>query len=111
MTMPFQLFQWNSPIPFPKRPAAIVQEFIWGEEVDGLIDLPIKEIIERLKLEFPEHKELPGSLVLTGESGPIEVSWSWQFVRYEAQEVAPADEEKLRVVGEAFRCQQLKPAP
>lgn len=107
--MPYQLFQWKSPIPFPKQLPAIAQEFIWGEEVEGLIDLPIKEMLDALKVEFPKHHELPGSLMIDAELASIEVTWSWQYLRYQASSISPADEQKLRSVGDKFECTQFEP--
>ena len=37
---------------------AVARELNWGEEVEGLIDLPVKEIIDRLKAEFRDRKSV-----------------------------------------------------
>jgi hypothetical protein len=43
-------------------PAAIAQELHIGNEVDQLIDLPVREILERLKDTFPDAVEKAGEL-------------------------------------------------
>ena len=60
-----QLLFWK-PGPKVKLSAPeIARELVWGEEVEGLIDLPVREIIDRLKAEFPQHEEKSGVLSLS----------------------------------------------
>src|SRR5262245_3100941 len=73
---------------------AIGQELSFGEDVEGLIDLPIKEIIARLKTEFAGSQEKAGLLILYGQEGPLDVTWSWQFVRIDGR-LDDADKQKL----------------
>jgi hypothetical protein len=86
------------------QPPAIAQELAFGEEVDGLVDLPIKEIIDRLKGAFPQHRETPGLLALETGTGRCEATWSWQHVKLELAGVS--DDERQRLIGvvEAFGC-------
>jgi len=76
-------------------PAEICRELFWGEEVDGLIDLPVKEIIDRLKAAFPKHDEQPGLLIGHANSGSFEATWTWQYVKVACGELDTADRTKL----------------
>jgi hypothetical protein len=99
-----QLLFWK-PGPNVKLSAPeIAREIVWGEEVEGLIDLPVREIIDRLKAEFPQHEEKSGSLTCRGESGSVEVTWSWQCIRVENHDLATADRERLIDAVESFDC-------
>jgi hypothetical protein len=76
---------------------AIARELNWGEEVQGLIDLPVKEIIDRLKAEFADHDETPGLLTAKAPGGGSwEATWGWQFFKVELSEVP--DDARQRVI-------------
>lgn len=75
--------------------AEVSQELLWGEEVEGLIDLPIKEILDRLKAEFPNHREPAGVLEATAATGRFEATWSWQHLRIDCDDLLPADRQRL----------------
>ena len=82
----------------------IARELIWGEEVDGLIDLPVREIIDRLKTEFPQHEEKSGSFIGRGESGSFEATWTWQYLRADCHDLPAGDRERLIETVESFDC-------
>jgi hypothetical protein len=82
----------------------IAQELVWGEEVEGLIDLPIREIIDRLKAEFPQHDEKPGLLAVHAAIGSFEATWSWQHVRVECHDLPASERERLIDAIESFDC-------
>src|SRR3954469_17433217 len=82
----------------------IARELLWGEDVDGLIDLPIREIIDRLKAEFPQHEEKPGLLICQGDSGSFEATWTWQHVRVNCRDLPTSDRERLLATIQAFGC-------
>jgi hypothetical protein len=82
----------------------IARELLWGEDVAGLIDLPIREILNRLKSEFPQHEEQPGAFIGRGESGSFEATWTWQYVRAECRELFVGDRERLIDAIESFDC-------
>jgi hypothetical protein len=108
-----QLLFWNPGPNVRLSPAEVAQELIWGEEVEGLIDLPVKEIIERLKTEFPQHDEQPGTLIGHGGDGSFEVTWTWQHLRVECHDLPAADRQRLIDAVESFGCMAydaLRPA-
>jgi hypothetical protein len=90
-------------------PAEIGRELTWGEDVEGLSDLPVKEILDRLKVEFPNHQEQPGLLVCRGATGSLEASWTWQHVKIECHDLLPNERERLIEVMEGFGCATYDP--
>lgn len=98
------LMFWRPRADLALDPAAIAQELAWGEDVEGLVDLPIREIIDRLKEEFPRHRETPGHLSLELGAGRAEATWSWQHVRLELSEASDQDCQQLIAVGLEFGC-------
>jgi hypothetical protein len=89
------LLFWEAGPNQSRSPAEICRELIWGEEVEGLIDLPIKEVIERLKKAFPRHEELPGQLICRTAGGSFEASWGWQYVKAVCRDMNADDVAKL----------------
>jgi hypothetical protein len=98
------LLFWKSGPNTKLSPPEIARELVWGEEVVGLIDLPVREIIERLKAEFPQHEEKPGLLAVHAATGSLEVTWSWQHVRVECRGLDVSDRERLIDTIESFDC-------
>ena len=94
---------WKATLPFVD-PRRVYQELYYGEDVEGLIDLPIQEILADLKQEFPEFEELAGVLVLQGAVGPLEWNWSWQYLRVAGKDLVPADREKIIAVMKKYGC-------
>jgi hypothetical protein len=85
--MPENLLFWKARPDLALPAADIARELNWGEEVEGLMDLPVKEIIDRLKQEFPNHEERPGSLTASTPAGESwEATWGWQFFKVELRE-------------------------
>lgn len=90
-------------------PAEIARELLWGEEVDGLIDLPIRQILDRLKSEFPRHDEKSGLLVAHGAMGSFEATWTWQYVRVDCRDLPLSERERLIELIESFDCMAFDP--
>ena len=103
MTTGHLLF-WNPGPNVRHSPAEVARELTFGEEVEGLIDLPVKEIIDKLKAEFPQHQEQPGTLVGYAGGGAFEATWTWQHVRIDCRELPVADRQRLIDTIEAFGC-------
>jgi hypothetical protein len=82
----------------------VARELTWGEEVDGLIDLPVREIIDRLKAEFPQHEEKPGHLTGHGSAGSFEATWTWQHVSVQCRDLPVDDRQRLIDAIESFDC-------
>jgi hypothetical protein len=102
--MPAKLMFWKAPPAHPLSAEEIGRELLWGEEVDGLVDLPVKEILDRLKAEFAEHRETSGLLVIEEGGGRAEATWTWQHLRFELHDASETLREHLvQVLGE-FGC-------
>jgi hypothetical protein len=93
--VPYSLYFWNEPPGFPSTPAHIAQELQYGNDVEGLIDLPVKEIIDRLKAEFPGAVEKAGVLSAKADPGSFEASWSWQHVKIDCHELPDETRQRL----------------
>jgi hypothetical protein len=106
--MPDTLLFWKPRADLALSPPEVARELGWGEDVEGLVDLPVKEIIDRLKSEFAEHRETPGLLVLRSESGRIEVTWTWQHVKLEMYDVVGADRERAAAAIASFGCVEFE---
>jgi hypothetical protein len=99
------LMFWKERQPLVLSPAEVCRELVWGEDVDGLVDLPVKEILDRLKGAFPRHRETPGLVVVQPAAGYCEATWTWQHVRLQCHDVSPADRERLIEILAEFGCQ------
>ena len=85
-------------------PAAIAQELFYGEDVEGLVDLPIKEIIDRVKGAFPSAVEKAGLIVGPVGEGSFEMTWSWQHVRFECHDLADDECQQFTTLMRQFDC-------
>ena len=96
--------------PAVQQPAeSISQELSFGEDVEGAVDLPVKEVIDRpVRLSLAVH-EMPGVLVGRGQSGQFEVSWTWQFFRIDSPHLDEDDRQKFLSIGRDFGCQAYEP--
>jgi len=85
-------------------PPEIARELLWGEEVPGLVDLPVKEIIDRLKVAFPDHEERAGLLIGRAGTGSFEATWTWQHLKVESSDLPQGDRDRLVEVLDEFGC-------
>jgi hypothetical protein len=93
--MPEILLFWNAGPAVRLSPAEICRELTWGEEVVGLIDLPVRQIIDRLQAAFPRHEERSGEFTGHGASGSFDATWTWQHIKVELHGLADDDRERL----------------
>lgn len=75
-----------------------------GNDAEGLADLPIKEMIDRLKNDFPGCKEAAG--LLTWQSGEElwRATWTWQFMRLESEYLNDEHRDKFFELARSFSC-------
>jgi hypothetical protein len=104
-----QLFFWKTGPNVKLSPPEIARELLWGEEVHGLIDLPVREILDRIKAVFAQSEEKSGLLTIRAADGHAEISWGWQFVRAECHDLPAAERERLIDAVEAFDCMAYEP--
>jgi hypothetical protein len=93
--VPYTLYFWNQPAGFSLPHPHVAQELQFGNDVEDLIDLPVKEIIDRLKAEFPGAVEKAGVLTAKTGGGSFEATWSWQFVKLDCHDLP--EETRLRI--------------
>jgi hypothetical protein len=105
------LLFWHGGPHLRLSPSEVAREILWGEEVEGLIDLPVKVIIEALKSQYPAHREQAGQLVLQVESGRFEITWTWQSVRADSHNVPQDERQRLINAIEAFGCTSYEADP
>jgi hypothetical protein len=105
----YRLLFWKVGPNVRLSPAEIGRELTWGEEVEGLIDLPVKEIVDRIKAVFPQHEEKPGLLVVRGPAGSFEATWTWQHIQIECSDLGVSERQRLIEVMEGFGCTSFDP--
>ena len=100
-----QLFAfWKPQSDLILQPQAIFQLLFYGEDAEGIADLPIHEIIAAVKQEFPQHEEKPGLLSVRGAVGHFDATWSWQHFRVEGHDLVAADVQQLMSILRQFGC-------
>lgn len=104
------LLFWNPGPQLRLSPAEVAREIVWGEEVEGLIDLNVKEIIDLLKAAFPDHGEKSGELVGRAGAGSFEATWTWQHIKAECHALSAEDRQRLIDTVEAAGCQAYDPS-
>jgi hypothetical protein len=102
------LMFWKAGPNVKLSPSEIARELAWGEEVDGLIDLPVKDILDAIKNEFPRNDERPGLLICHEEAGSFEVTWTWQHLRVEIHDLEAPHRAQVKAVIEKFGCRTFE---
>ena len=105
-----QLFFWKPGPDLKLSAPEIARELLWGEEVHGLIDLPVREILDRIKAAFPQSEEKSGLLTIRADGGRAEITWGWQFIRAECHALPTPERERVIDAVEAFDCMAYEPA-
>ncbi len=108
--MPSTFVFWKQPAGFKLPAATISRELLYGNDVEGLIDLPIKEILDRLKTEFPTAVERAGALTGKLAGGSFESSWSWQFIQVVCHDGTDEEQQKFCDILREFGCPAYEPA-
>lgn len=104
-----QVMFWKAGPKVKLSAAEIARELAWGEEVVGLVDLPVREILDRVKAEFAQSDEKSGLLTVRGGTGHAEITWGWQFIRAECDGLPASDRKKLIETIESFDCMAFEP--
>lgn len=74
------------------------------QEVEGLADLPIREILDRVKAEFPGCRENAGLLAWNSGDEAFRMSWTWQYVRIECENLHEENRDKFFELSRHFGC-------
>lgn len=98
------LFFWREEAEQELPAASIAHELHAGNDVEGLIDLPVQEIIARLKEEFPAAVERAGELAWRQGEASFEATWSWQHVSMQVSNLHEETRDRLIEVLLSFGC-------
>lgn len=103
------LLFWHAGPAVKLSPSEIARELVWGEEVDGLVDLPVRAILDRLRAIFPDHEERSGVIIVRAPFGSFDATWTWQVVRVECRDLPLSVKERLIETIESFGCSVHNP--
>lgn len=96
---------WNSSASVRLSGQQVFQELEFGEDVDGLIDLPIQEMIRAVREVFPQATERAGSVEGPAALGRVSITWTWQWLRIEMSDPTPEEVSQLQRLAAQFHCQ------
>lgn len=105
--MPHLLYLWRDE--GESSPVAIQRQLDADEDVPGLTDLPIREMLDRLKQEFPGAKESAGELVWRSGDERFRATWTWQFMRLESDQLSDEHRDKFYDLARSFGCPVFDP--
>jgi hypothetical protein len=105
----YTLLFWRAGSAVKLSPAEIARELMWGEEVDGLIDLNVRDILDRLKAEFPDCQETAGQFLARAAGGSFEATWTWQYFRIDCRDLPLFQREEVVATFQSFGCLAYDP--
>jgi hypothetical protein len=85
-------------------PAEVARELQLGNDVEGLIDLAVQEIVAALQSAFPTAVEKAGELVWRQGGEAFEATWTWQHIACQCHALSDDSRERLLAVLERFDC-------
>jgi hypothetical protein len=103
------IYLWREERPTELAPPEIQRLLDAGEDVEGLADLPIKEMIDHLKREFHGAKETAGLLSWKSAEEQFRATWSWQFMRIESENLNDEHRDKFFDLARQFGCPAYDP--
>jgi hypothetical protein len=98
------LYLWREPSGFELDAAAIARKLAGGDDVPGLIDLPIRDMLDVVKTHFPGGKETAGQWQWQSGAERIEATWSWQFLSFDVQQLTDEHRENIFELARQFHC-------
>lgn len=103
------IIAWWKPSPgFATSPEVVHRTLLAEQDVDGLIDLPIRQMIDAMKEHFPNCSEVAG--LLRWKAGnqatdpAIEWTWSYQTMRAAADHFRDQDREAIIDIAHRHGC-------
>lgn len=103
------LFLWREQDEVALSAEQISRTLEGGQDVAGLADLPIREMLDRIRADFPESQERAGVLEWQSGGKSFNATWTWQFLRIEHDSLTDDDRDKLLEIGKAFECPVYDP--
>lgn len=99
------IIAWWKPSPGLLTPAEMIHRTLMGEQdVDGLIDLPIRQMIDATKEHFANCREIAGLLSWKGDAQAIDWTWSYQTMRAAAEHFRDEDRETIIDIAHRHGC-------
>jgi hypothetical protein len=77
--------------------------------VEGLADLPIRDMLDRLKGELTGSKETAGQLVWESGEEKVRATWAWQFMRLDTDHLADDRRDQLFDLARSVGCAVFDP--
>jgi hypothetical protein len=96
---------WNPHTSVRLDPSQIFQELEFGEDVEGLIDLPVQEMIRGVQEIFPRASEQAGFVEGPGAVGRVHITWTWQWLRIAAADLTPEELAQIQRLAKQYQCQ------
>lgn len=103
------LYLWREERDTALSPAEIRRRLDADEEVEGLADLPIKEMIDRLKSDFSGCKETAGQVVWTSGEERFRATWTWQYMRLESEHLRDEYRDRFFELARSVGCPVFDP--
>jgi hypothetical protein len=103
------LYIWREQQPLDLTPAAIARQLDAEQDVEGLADLPIKEMIDWLKEEFHGLQEVAGRIRWISGEERFHATWSWQYLRIESENLNEEHRDKFFDLAKHFGCPVYDP--
>ena len=104
-----ELLLWREATELGLSPAVIQRRLNAGDDVEGLADLPIREMIDHLKQAFPAAQEIAGYLQWRVGEAKFRATWTWQHIRFETDDLSDEDRELIFDVARHFHCPVFDP--
>lgn len=99
------LYFWRETMPLPATPSSLVRRLeSGGDDVMGLGDLPIREMLDVLKTQFAGGKESAGVWSWRSDAASLQVSWTWQYMRLDLEQISDEHRDQLLELAQRFHC-------
>jgi hypothetical protein len=95
---------WKPTSGFAGSSEIVHRTLVAEQDVDGLADLPIRQMIDATKEHFPNCREVAGLLTWKGDDQAIEWTWSYQTMRASAEHFRAEDREAILDIAHRYGC-------
>jgi hypothetical protein len=107
--MPHLLYLWREERDTQLSPSEVQRRLDADEDIEGLADLPIKEMIDRLKREFSGCKEVAGQLTWNSGNERFRATWTWQHMRLESDHLSDEHRDRFFELARSIGCPVFDP--
>jgi hypothetical protein len=113
--MSYDLAFWRQTAGMQRPPESTYETLVGGQPVDGLMDLPVDEILAVIVESFPGAKRGPNGTedwvewVSANQMDSFQVTWSHQYFLVTCRHVHSDDMNRLIEIGARFGCPLFDP--